>query len=283
MKRLALLLLAVLSVFSPAFAEKVASMPAPTGYIDDYAGVMTTDGRAQVDRICHEIHLKTKAQIFVVTIRTLDGETIQTFSNDLYHQWKIGEKKTDRGVLLLLAVSEHKWRIEVGYGLEGVLNDAKVGRIGRDMVPSLKASDYDAAARIAVQELAEDIAADANVTLDQPVAALPPAAAAAPATREGGTSLLGALPFLLFFGIFGLILFFNIRRRRMMRSGLYYNEPPVQPGIFYTGSTFDSPGNDRFGSSDSSNSFSSSDSSSSDSFSGGDGGDSGGGGADGGW
>ena len=118
----------------PLHAEKVAQLPKPTGYIDDYANVLSPNAKSDMEAICVELHNKTKAQIFVVTINTLDGESIEPYSNDLFHTWTIGEKKTDRGALILLAAHDHKYRIEVGYGLEGILNDAKVGDIGRAMV-----------------------------------------------------------------------------------------------------------------------------------------------------
>ena len=82
-----------------------------------------------------------------------------------------GRKGSDRGVLVLLAVNDHKYRIEVGYGLEGILPDGKVGDIGRAMVPDLRANDFDGAMTLAVGEIGQVIAADAHVTLnqDQPV------------------------------------------------------------------------------------------------------------------
>jgi uncharacterized protein len=264
----------------PVRAEKVASMPAPTGYVNDYAGVITPAGKAEIEGICREVHAKTKAQIFLVTIKSLEGESVEQFSNDLFHKWKIGEKKTDRGVMLLLAINDHKRRIEVGYGLEGILMDAKVGRIGRDMVPALKDSDYDEAARVGVNAIADAIADDAHVTLtgasnlpDQP----PPPVTSAPPSSElshAGDIAMGVLVGCLF-GVFGLIIWAIMRHRSVAYGS--------SPGYYDPGSvnTFTSSGSSD--SSSSSSSDSSSDSGSSDSFSGGDGGDSGGGGASGDW
>jgi uncharacterized membrane protein YgcG len=81
-----------------------------------------------------------------------------------------------------LAVADHKYRIEVGYGLEGILPDGKTGDIGRDMVPDLKASDYDGAVTLAVGEVAQVIADDAKITLNQD--SLPPPAS--PRLSGGG-------------------------------------------------------------------------------------------------
>ena len=262
-------LLLLLVIRLPALAEKIASMPAPTGYVDDYAGVLSSDGNADIDRICTEVHDKTRAQIFLVTIKTTEDESIETFANRLFHNWKIGEKKTDRGVLLLFAINDHKRWIEVGYGLEGILNDAKVGDIGRDMVPNLKAARYDAAMRTGVMEVAQIIATDSKVALDESIAAdVPnsqPLNIGVPSSSIQATSnrwiLLLFIP--LFLGPFILIIWLALRARR---NGATFGSTSI-------GSDFTS--SDSFSSSDSS--------SSSDSFSGGDGGDSGGGGAGGSW
>src|ERR1700712_2468863 len=96
MRNLRRLSVALLLLFTlPSFAEKVATMPAPTGYINDYAGFLTAPAKSELEDLCRELHDKTRAQLFVVTIKTLDGESVETFSNQLFHKWKIGEKKTD--------------------------------------------------------------------------------------------------------------------------------------------------------------------------------------------
>ncbi len=153
-----------------ARAEQVAKLPAPTGYVNDFAGVLSPDTKQQVESLCAEVDREAHAQIAVVTVKTIqadDGtdESIEEFATALEDKWKVGTKGTDRGVLMLFVMSPMKGRIEVGYGLEGVLNDAKVGDIGRTMAPAAKAGDYNAAIPLGVNEIAQDIAADANVTL----------------------------------------------------------------------------------------------------------------------
>lgn len=91
LSRLLLLLVTAL----PAFTEKVSSMPAPTGYIDDYARVFSSPAKSNMEALSHELHDKTKAQVFVVTVNTTEGEPVETFANELFAKWKIGEKKTD--------------------------------------------------------------------------------------------------------------------------------------------------------------------------------------------
>ena len=102
------LALGVLLAAGGARAEKVATMPAPTGYVDDYAGVISAPAKTELEGLCNEVHEKTKAQVFFVTVKTLEGESMEEFANDLFHKWKIGEKKTDRGILLILAIADRR-------------------------------------------------------------------------------------------------------------------------------------------------------------------------------
>ncbi len=154
-------------------AQAVKSLPRPTGYISDYANVLSPQAVAELDSICSQLdHSAANTQIAIVTVRNLDGNDAADYANELEDAWKIGKKGSDKGVLVLLAVDDRKYRIDVGYGLEGILNDAKIGDIGREMVPYLRARDYDGALTLAVGQLAQVIAADANVTLtDSPAVA----------------------------------------------------------------------------------------------------------------
>ena len=168
---------AISSVSLPA--EKVSDLPQPTDYVSDFAHVLSPEAITRLDAVCGELdHSQANAQIAVVTVKTLDGEDTAEWSHELFSKWKIGGATgagKDRGILVLLAVDDHKRFIEVGYGLEGILNDAKVGDFGREMVPQLRANDYDGAVTQAVGEIAQVIADDAKVTLtDQPVAAQEP-------------------------------------------------------------------------------------------------------------
>jgi uncharacterized protein len=158
--------------FVQAGAEQVAKLPAPTGYVDDFAGVLSPDVQQQVEALCSQVDQKTHAQIAVVTVKSIEandgGEiSIEEFATALEEKWKVGEKGTDRGVLMLFVMSPRGGRIEVGYGLEGILNDAKVGDIGRSMSPSARQNDYNTAIPLGVSQVAQVIAADSNITLDE--------------------------------------------------------------------------------------------------------------------
>ena len=145
----------------------MASLPArPADYVSDFAHVLSPDTVAELDNICSQLdHSKANAQFAIVTVNTLAGDDPEDYADQLETKWKMGKKGSDRGLLFLLAIQDHKYRIEPGYGLEGVLNDAKVGDIGRSMVPDLKAGDYNNAVMLAVGQLAQDVASDSGVSL----------------------------------------------------------------------------------------------------------------------
>jgi uncharacterized protein len=158
----------LLFALGQAGAETVASLPAPTGYVNDFAGVLEPGTKQQLEALCTQVDQKAKAQIAVVTIHNIDGDqSIEEFAVALEEKWKVGAKGTDRGVLMLFVMEPRGGRIEVGYGLEGVLNDAKVGDIGRTMSAAARANDYNMAIPLGVSEVAQDIASDAGVTLTQ--------------------------------------------------------------------------------------------------------------------
>ena len=209
------LLLAAFFLFpAPAFfAQSVDSLPKPTDYVSDNAHVLSPEAVAQLDSICGQLdHSAANAQIAVVTVQTMNGDDAADYANQLEDKWKIGKKGSDKGVLVLLAVGDHKYRIDVGYGLEGILNDAKVGDIGREMVPDLRAGQYDSAVTLAVGQVAQAIAADANVTLNNE-----PATAAEPVPYRRHSAVLGKLILLIlvlmFFGggsIFRMLLGYGL-------------------------------------------------------------------------
>jgi uncharacterized protein len=161
-----------------ASAENIKDIR-PQGFVTDLAQVIDPSTKTQLETLCAEVQQKTGAQIAVVTVDSLDGKSKEEYAADLYQHLGVGSKQSNRGVLLLLAPKERQYRIEVGYGLEPVINDARAGDIGRAMVPDLRSQDYSAAVLLAVQQLAQLIAADKGVQLNAvPTAPRPPTAAA---------------------------------------------------------------------------------------------------------
>jgi uncharacterized protein len=175
MRRTLRWLIVVVLTLTPAGAirgETVQGLPAPTGYVNDFAGVLSPETRQSVEYLCTQVDRQAHAQIAVVTIKTIDPDksgatpSIEEFAVALEEKWKVGAKGTDRGVLMLLVMSPRRGRIEVGYGLEGILNDAKVGDIGRAMAPYSQHGDYNSAVQLGVSRMADVIATDAGVSIN---------------------------------------------------------------------------------------------------------------------
>jgi uncharacterized protein len=179
----------------------------PTGYVTDLAGVISPDAKIRLEALCAEVEQKTGAQMAIVTVQSLEGESVENYAVDLLKELGVGSKKENRGVLLLVAPNERKYRIEVGYGLEPVINDARAGDAGRAMVPYLRQRDYGKAAEVGAWQLAKYIADDAAVTLS----GQPPARRIRNTRSDGGN--LGVL-FLL-----GLIVFFVLIGSLSSRGG----------------------------------------------------------------
>jgi uncharacterized protein len=190
-----------------AWAESVSQLPRPTSYVADLAGVIDADSKQQMEQLSRAVYEQAHATIELVTVHSLDGASIEQFTTDLEDKWKVGPKGTDRGVIMILAINDRKRRIEVGYGLEGILNDAKVGDIGRTMVPWLQRGEYGQGLLEGEQQIANVIAADAHVTLtpvEHPVQQ--------PAPQRGRHDWLGIV-------IFFVILFFIFGGGRRGRGG----------------------------------------------------------------
>jgi uncharacterized protein len=117
--------------------------PPLTGRVVDQAGVIPATMRTAFEAKLKDLEDKSGIQLVVATVKSLQGSDIETFANQLFRSWKLGEAKKNNGVLLLVAPTERKVRIEVGYGLEGTLTDAlSQVIIASAIVPRFKANDY---------------------------------------------------------------------------------------------------------------------------------------------
>ena len=162
--QLRLLTFVLLSFGLAAHAEPIKDLK-PTGYVNDFAQVLDPSVTSQMEDICRQIDEKAHAQIAVVTINTLDGADIESYAVDLFHQWGIGAKATDHGVLILYAIRDRRARIEVGYGLEPILPDGKVGGFQREAIPLMQSGNYSQALLLVTSRVAEVIATDAGIQL----------------------------------------------------------------------------------------------------------------------
>lgn len=139
----------------------------PEGYVSDFARVLDSSSRAQLEQYAVQIEKSTGVQMAIVTVPTLGETPIEDFANDLFHQWGIGEKTKDEGVLLLLAIKDRKNRIEVGTGLEPILPDGFVGSVLREMRPSLREANYGQALIAGSAEIGNRIAESKGVSIDR--------------------------------------------------------------------------------------------------------------------
>jgi uncharacterized protein len=209
---------AALLLVAAAHAEPVAQLKA-TDYVNDFAHVLDQNTIAQIDDICHQVEEKAHAQITVVTIHSLDGEEANNYAVDLFQKWGVGGKSTDRGVLILYAIDDRRDWTEVGYGLEPILPDGKVGSFRREAVPLMRAGEYSKALLLVTSRVAQVIAQDAGVQITTPQLAPVPARPVEQPSRgmsAGGiillivvvivilaTPLRGVLFWILLSGIFG--------------------------------------------------------------------------------
>jgi uncharacterized protein len=162
--RIILAVTALVCFFASLSAEPVAQLH-PSNYVNDFAHVLSAETQTQLNDICKQIDEKAHAQIAVVTVNSLDGRDVEGYAVDLFKQWGVGSKATDHGVLILVAVQDHRDRIEVGYGLEPILPDGKVGGFMREAVPSFKQNDYDGGVKLMTLRVANVIATDAGIQL----------------------------------------------------------------------------------------------------------------------
>jgi uncharacterized protein len=142
------------------------SLPKPEGYVSDFAGILDDKSRDQISAVISELESKTSCEIAVVTVKTIGDDTIENAAVSLFKEWGIGKKGQDNGVLILVAANDKKIKIEVGYGLEGVLPDGLCGQILDDyVVPDFRNGDYSAGISRGVFAVASVIAKDKGVTL----------------------------------------------------------------------------------------------------------------------
>jgi uncharacterized protein len=178
-----------------AHAEAPDKLPKPTSYVSDFANVLDPASKENIEDLAWQVYSKAHATIEVVTVKSLDGQDIDSWTSTLEDNWKVGPKGTDKGVVLVFSIQDHKDRIEPGYGLEGILPDGKVGDIRRSMNAQLEAGQYGPAIQSGVQQIADIIAADAGVTLTPPEQAAP---VYHYAPRPHRTNWFGLIFFLIF-------------------------------------------------------------------------------------
>jgi len=146
MKRLfsAILVALLLMIVAGSALVSAQTFPDYQGFVNDYAGLLSTNAKAQLDAKLTQLEKDTSAEVAVVTIKSLEGDSVEDYAVRLFEKWGIGKKDKNNGVLLLVALDDRKMRIEVGYGLEPVITDGRAGRIRDEQIlPRFKADDYE--------------------------------------------------------------------------------------------------------------------------------------------
>ena len=147
-------------------ASDLLVKPAQRSYIVDTAGMVSAEDAAQISKIGAELRSKTKAEIVVVTVPTLGDTDIESYANELFRSWGIGDARMNNGVLLLIAKDDRAFRIEVGYGLEGAITDGYAGSLLDAMKGEFRKENYSPAILQAYVTLAQKAAAEYGVGLE---------------------------------------------------------------------------------------------------------------------
>jgi uncharacterized protein len=254
------LIAAVFICFLFVSVGRPANIPEkPEKYVVDLAGIINDTEAHQLNGYLQELEQKTTAQMIVLTVPDLGGDSIEDFSIRIANdKWKLGQKGKDNGVLFLVAFKDRKYRIEVGYGLEGVLPDSLVGSLGRKLlVPYFRKGDYSDGIYATTLAVANIIAKHYGVKIEGM-----PSVKYYPQPASGGnpSSMFSTIIAVLFFIILGILF---VRNPRAFLLFLLFSSMGGRRGPWGGGGGFGGGG---FGS-----------------FGGGGGGGFGGGGASGGW
>jgi uncharacterized protein len=230
----AVLILLVL-LTSTVYAEGKFPEPTSKKYVNDYINLLSSDVQDNIISIGNELYQKTGAEAAVVVIDTTGDMSIEEYANGLFREWGIGNKQKNNGVLLLVAVNDRKMRIEVGYGLEGILPDGKTGRIRDEyIIPYFKQNNYADGVINGYRAICTEVAKEYNVQLN--------GADPAPAKNSDSNNVPSAFTILMM--MFVVFMFFSIffRGRGRRYPGGWGGSGGDSGGGFFGGSGGDSGG-----------------------------------------
>jgi uncharacterized protein len=205
-------------------------LPAPVGYVNDFAHVLTPDAAARIDDLAKRVNAATRGDLVVVTLPSLGGRPVEEVSLRLGREWKvgadvaIGDQARNAGVIILLVPKETSddgrgyCRIETGQGTEGFITDAMSGAICREQTPRFRAQDYSGALERIATDVAGRYAANFGVALD----GVPP-----PQQRRRESQPQGIPPFLI---VLALVILFSVLSSSGRRRGCMGCIPIPIPG-----------------------------------------------------
>ena len=159
-----------MAVLQP-YAAAALEVPTLKGRVNDYGGILSPEAENRIEILLKDLEATDSTQVVVLTVPSLDGDSLEDFSMRVAELWKIGHKGLDNGAILLIARDDRKVRIEVGYGLEGRLTDLTAGRIIRDrIVPEFRAGRFDQGVLNGVVALSEVVRGEFQARAQPPAA-----------------------------------------------------------------------------------------------------------------
>ena len=218
----AALLVLCLGLCLGAASASALDFPPLTGRVVDQAGILNADIRGDLADKSKDLEEKSGIQLVVATVTSLQGSDIETYANELFRTWNLGQAQKNNGVLLLVAPNERKVRIEVGYGLEGALTDAVASVIiSSAIVPRFKNGDFPGGIERGVGGILDVLGGDTADWQPQTV------------VRDNDPSVLWALiPIILSFGFVFVVHFIGIGVRRLYLGLRYGDWHPARAGHY---------------------------------------------------
>ncbi|HHY76272.1 MAG TPA: hypothetical protein GX500_05825 [Firmicutes bacterium] len=165
-RRAAFILVVAASFVMVAGSAAFAAYPQPTGNINDFVGVLSSEDKTNLDALVNAVLDQTGVTFAVAIVPDHGDETIEQYAVHLYETWGIGKKGEDKGLLIVVSMKERDMRAEVGYGLEPVITDARAGDILDEMIPYFQQGEYGKGLYAGLLVAANYVAKDAGVTLD---------------------------------------------------------------------------------------------------------------------
>lgn len=165
-KKSLIIFLLVLLCATPVFAD---ALPEATRdfYVYDEANILSEEAKSKIVATNESLYEQTGAQVVIAVLERLpEGEDINTAATELFEKWKIGDKEKDNGILLLISMTDRKFKIEVGYGLEGAIPDMKANQILNDLTPYFKEEAYEEGILKAFSQMLDLIGEEYDIAID---------------------------------------------------------------------------------------------------------------------
>jgi uncharacterized protein len=205
-------LLIVLVLLAPALGAQEETLPDPRGYVNDFAEVIDQSAEREMTGLIRAVMENTDVELAVVTVPSYAPYgSIEQFSVELATKWGVGGEDNDTGLMLVVATEERELRIEVGYGLEGIIPDGKAGQIRDDyIVPPLRENRYGEGLLAGLKAISGIIGEEYDVDLSEYEVQSPAASSGSGGSSGGGIGLFPILFILLFLGGGGRFLLFPL-------------------------------------------------------------------------